>query len=43
MGKRQIIKIVDKRLIDAEKQAWFKNIKMNESSEIFTIGTIHNG
>lgn len=40
--KRQIIKIVDKKLIEAEKQAWFKNIKMNESNEIFTIGTIHN-
>ncbi len=41
--KRQIIKIVDKKLIEAEKQAWFKNIKMNESDELFTIGTIYNG
>ncbi|PLY06765.1 MAG: hypothetical protein C0622_00670 [Desulfuromonas sp.] len=41
--KRQIIKIVDKKLMDAEKQAWFKNIRMNESNEVFTIGTIQNG
>ncbi len=41
--KRQIIRIIDKKLMDAEKQAWFKNIKMNESNEIFTIGTIHKG
>ena len=40
--KRQIIRIVDKNLMEAEKQAWFKNIRMNESDEIFTIGTIGN-
>ncbi len=41
--KRQIIRIVDKKLMEAEKQAWFKNILMNESHELFTIGTIHKG
>ena len=41
--KRQIIRIVDKKLMKAEKQAWFKNILMNESHELFTIGTIHKG
>ncbi len=38
--KRQIIRIVDKKLMDAEKQAWFKNVRMNEANELFTIGAI---
>jgi hypothetical protein len=41
--KRQIIRIVDRKLMEAEKQAWFKNIRMNESHELFTIGTIQEG
>ncbi|MCM8527217.1 MAG: RNA-directed DNA polymerase [Lentisphaeraceae bacterium] len=38
--KRQIIKIANKNLMKDEKSAWFKNIKMNESNDIFTIGVI---
>ena len=34
--RRQIIRIVDKSLPREEKRAWYKNIKMNESSEILT-------
>lgn len=41
--KRQIIKIIDKNLMEAEKQAWFKNIRMNESNELFTMGAIYKG
>jgi len=40
--KRQIIKMVDKKLTEAEKQAWFKNVRMNESDDLFTIGAIQN-
>jgi len=36
--KRQIVRIVDKYLHKEEKNAWFKNIKMNESNDIFLIG-----
>jgi hypothetical protein len=39
--KRQIVKIVDKHLHTEEKNAWFKNIKMNESNDLFLIGTIN--
>ncbi len=38
--KRQIVRIVDRKLHLEEKNAWFKNIKMNESEELFLIGSI---
>jgi len=38
--KRQIVRIVDRTLHLEEKNAWFKNIKMNESEEVFLIGSI---
>ncbi len=38
--KRQIVKIVDRKLHLEEKNAWFKNIKMNDSSDLFLIGAI---
>jgi hypothetical protein len=34
--RRQIIRIVDKVLPREEKRAWYKNLMMNESSEILT-------
>tara|TARA_R110002051_G_scaffold262643_1_gene322517 strand:+ start:1516 stop:3111 length:1596 start_codon:yes stop_codon:yes gene_type:complete len=38
--KRQIVKIVDRKLHLEEKNAWFKNIKMNDSNDQFLMGTI---
>lgn len=38
--KRQIIKIADRKLMQAEKAAWFKNIRMNEKNELFSIEAI---
>ncbi len=38
--KRQIVRIIDRKLHLEEKNAWFKNIKMNEAEEIFLIGSI---
>ena len=38
--KRQIVKIVDRKLHLEEKNAWFKNIKMNDSTDQFLMGTI---
>ena len=40
--KRQIVKIIDEHLHTEEKKAWFKNIKMNESNDLFLIGSIKN-
>lgn len=38
--KRQIVKIVGNHLHKEEKNAWFKNIKMNESEDLFLIKSI---
>ncbi|MWW26646.1 reverse transcriptase domain-containing protein [Algibacter lectus] len=38
--KRQIVRIIDRKLHLEEKNAWFKNIKMNEAEELFLIGSI---
>jgi len=38
--KRQIVKIVDNHLHKEEKNAWYKNIKMNEYNDLFLIETI---
>ncbi|MBJ6109512.1 RNA-directed DNA polymerase [Hymenobacter sp. BT523] len=40
--KRQIARIIDIHLHKEEKNAWFKNLKMNESSDIFLMGIIGN-
>jgi hypothetical protein len=38
--KRQIIRIVDKHLDEDEKRPWLKNVKIQESNDLFLVETI---
>lgn len=38
--KRQIIRIIDKHLDEEEKRPWLKNIKVQETHDLFLMETI---